>query len=122
MNIDMRIYSDMLDVKETLERFLSQKTREFTEVHLRLRGISNIVSVDDISILVDLDEIKQKLDMISADYLKAKTFLDSIKNILSMVNKDPDSAIEKFDLLKAIIKINGIIKNPNDDSSLRKKI
>ena len=108
--MNRELYNEMLGTKEGIERYLNQRTREFRELQMRLNGIGGVISVDNVSLLANLPEIKSQMEKLSSDYLNAKKALDVMKAIISEVLGQPDKSIQAYNLLKEQLSELGIVK------------
>ena len=108
--MNRELYNEMLGTKEGIERYLNQRSREFRELQMRLNGIGGVISVDNVSLLANLPEIKSQMEKHSSDYLNAKKALDVMKAIISEVLGQPDKFIQAYNLLKEQLSELGIVK------------
>lgn len=108
--MNRELYNEMLGTKEGIERYLNQRSREFRELQMRLNGIGGVISVDNVSLLANLPEIKSQMEKLSSDYLNAKKALDVMKAIISEVLGQPDKSIQTYNLLKEQLSELGIVK------------
>ncbi len=108
--MNRELYNEMLGTKEGIERYLNQRSREFRELQMRLNGIGGVISVDNVSLLANLPEIKSQMEKLSSDYLNAKKALDVMKAIISEVLGQPDKFIQAYNLLKEQLSELGIVK------------
>lgn len=119
--MNTKLYNEMKDIKEVLRKYLDRKSKEFEEVQLKLKGMSDSISVDNVKNLGILSELSVNLESISADYLRAKSALKTISTILHSVKETPDKATEAFEKFKVTLRELGIIECPvtvNDNVSM----
>lgn len=112
--MDLKLYNEMLDTKETIAKYLVGKEREFSILASKLSSIGIIVSVDSVDILSSLGELQSQMTTISNEYMKAKGYASIMKNILTqlqVVGLGSGKPLAEYNLLKDMLKASGIIKS-----------